>query len=380
MQYLYIFIICGFYTAGHALSLDTTADTSNASDTPPEFWLPITIFDFHTDLSCPAFEMKGAPAYVSKGLVQQQLGPDNVPLPITEPDERQAIHRAEHVDKWFLPWTPGDTLVEIFPAETTVTFDKDFNMLETVTPADTIRTDTMYINIELKDSIPFYRHTTLDTLYGRSPVDTFQIEYDEYGNPETTFTSMDVPSQYILEPDQNRYIFNNQQFFPIDNRGFDPDGLIGETSDINYGFTMVLSNSFTYQGGEELYIAGDDDIWVFIDNTLAMDIGGLHITSSEYLELDNLGLTPGQRYRFDLFFAERHSSGSSLKIITDIQFAGEIVDPDTNDVNDTIAASSKKTGEDSGSGLCGNGAVLAFLPMICIGIGQLARRKSSRIG
>ena len=101
------------------------------------------------------------------------------------------------------------------------------------------------------------------------------------------------------------------------------DNIAARNKRHNFGFTMKIQATFEYVPGQYFEFLGDDDVWVFINNRLVVDIGGQHAQVSGAVDLDTLGLIEGANYPFHIFYAERHTSSSNFMMRTSIDLKTE---------------------------------------------------------
>ena len=211
-----------------------------------------------------------------RGMVEKELGPNGVPVRAADFPENCRI--TDHLDYWFIPES--------------LAVDAQGNTLTNMTCRD------LFISL---DSTGFWL-----------------AEVSKNGIFPDTNRSINKGGMFLLD-----------DFEFLDSAGTIPnpyyDQLTGGSDNAkhNFGFTMKFQATFEYVPGQYFDFLGDDDVWVFINNKLVVDIGGQHAQVAGAVDLDSLNLIPDSTYNFHIFYAERHTSSSNFRMRTSIDLKTE---------------------------------------------------------
>jgi fibro-slime domain-containing protein len=157
------------------------------------------------------------------------------------------------------------------------------------------------------------------------PETTTQANFDQWYRYTVGVNKPFLVNIWFAPRGNGLFTFQSLYYFPVDNAGWGDPGLTADDHKLhNFSFTTELHTRFAYNGGETFSFQGDDDVWVFINNRLAVDVGGLHPPETVAIALDasapQLGIVKGSTYNLDLFHAERHTPQSTFKIDTNLAF------------------------------------------------------------
>jgi fibro-slime domain-containing protein len=137
-----------------------------------------------------------------------------------------------------------------------------------------------------------------------------------------TAQNMKVIEPVVLARTSGGFTYAAPMFFPLDSQGFVGLGTEPLRMGHNFSFTTEAQISFTYLGGETISFTGDDDVWIFVDGHLVIDLGGRHSPKSGSVTLTpgvaaTIGLVAGNAATISVFQAERHTTGSSYQLVLD---------------------------------------------------------------
>jgi len=293
-------------------------------------WVPVTFYDFHSDRSNPEFEQphnkpsgcndNSTTQCIWKGMVANTLGPDNKPTLGPTPFRNYGI------DHWFRDWntylngpySKGANRAPKYSPTPGIKQDYNNEWGAAVTLEDRnadVGHDTSFKNVVIKDSLRFTVVSGTKDMY----------EFASTGSG----------------------------FFPLDGRGLpNADGRTNEWVSAgdnryshNFSFTMELEFPFQAKRGMTFNFRGDDDVWVFIDDKLVMDIGGIHSAQVGSFNIDDVldASKFGKQCYLRVFYAERHSTASNIRIQTNILAPPAGVGISTNNKNDGSGLVNDKT-------------------------------------
>ncbi|MHC5113980.1 MAG: fibro-slime domain-containing protein [Planctomycetota bacterium] len=123
----------------------------------------------------------------------------------------------------------------------------------------------------------------------------------------------------LVRNDSGVYEYLEPYFHPIDGALF---GNEGESH--NHYFTLAFNAQFTYDqsGGQFIEFSGGDGAWLFVNEKLMLDLGGMRSGVAQYLSMDRLSMVDGNTYELHFFYAQRDAYSTDFNFRTNIELSG----------------------------------------------------------
>eukprot|EP00834_Sanchytrium_tribonematis_P001916 NODE_51_length_31136_cov_0.357670.p4 type:complete len:488 gc:universal NODE_51_length_31136_cov_0.357670:22059-23522(+) len=170
--------------------------------------------------------------------------------------------------------------------------------------------------------------------YGKFLFDQYFMDVPRLNIPQVININLTKRNNglYMYDSNENKPV----GFFPLDKFGYSEEymGQFGH----KFWFTTHINYPFYYRGNETFSFSGDDDLFIFLNKTLVCDLGGIHPRLECTINLNTLNLMKNTKYSFDVYHAERHSSGSNFKVTTSI--LPRNVAPVSEDIQVTVSGPS----------------------------------------
>ncbi len=215
-------------------------------------------------------------------------------------------------------------------------------------------------NNGISEIVPEYTHMTLSQ-ETNSNNQTYYVFDGGYDN--VSYNALDGNISHITSSGVKNYTYYNERsattstpFLPATGSStyrqtnspyFRDDGVVTRQSgvyntyvDRDYNYAMEGHGQFIFNTDDNLYFnfEGDDDVYLFINNKMVMDIGGAHSITTTTFNLNDYvkecGLVDGETYDFDFYYMERHGYGANLRIETNIEITSKDVVPEKGAVQD----------------------------------------------
>jgi len=234
---------------------------------------------------------------VTPGIVASILGADSKPV---YQSASQCFQSEGEFHKLFNE-TPGTNKV----SNATLSLQRGNNGLWTYNSFNNAGQGYFPLDQETDTTVGFKRTGYGNVLYG---VGSGKLDYSsEYKNGLTYYDYYDTKAGDFSSgstPD----VYNNMTW---DARISGPH---------NQHFCSEMHATFNHASKELFAISGNDDIWVYIDHKLVVDLGGMHLAAPDVVNLDSLPLVLGNTYALDIFHCQRRTNMSNFKIQTNVLF------------------------------------------------------------